>query len=72
MLKLVVLIVIGILALSFFGISLRHIIELPATQENFKFVSVLLSTGWNQFYAFVQQFFAQLVAYITQLFSFHF
>jgi len=47
MLKLIFWIVVGILALSFFGISLRGIIESPAGQENFGFSWTLVVMGWN-------------------------
>lgn len=47
MLKLIFWIVVGILALSFFGISLRGIIESPAGQENFGFAWTLVVMGWD-------------------------
>lgn len=38
-----------ILALSFFGISLRAIITSPAGQENFGYVWHLIVEGWQWF-----------------------
>jgi hypothetical protein len=36
-----------LLALSFFGISIRSIIMSPAGQENFGFVAYWLAFAWN-------------------------
>lgn len=47
MLKLIFWIVVGVLALSFFGISLRSIIESPAGQENFGFLWDAVVSGWH-------------------------
>jgi hypothetical protein len=47
MLKLVLSVVIGLLVLSFFGISLQRIIENPTTQANFEYVGDALEDGWN-------------------------
>jgi hypothetical protein len=72
MLKLIILIIIGLLALSFFGISLQHIVDMPTTHENFVYVTGLLTVGWNQLIALCEHAFAQGAAYIAQLFTFHF
>lgn len=47
MLRLIVWIVIGVLALSFFGISLRDLVQDPQTQDNFSFMLDLLRNGWQ-------------------------
>ncbi len=47
MVKLVIWIVIGILILSFFGISLRTVAFSPTAQDNFAFLMQMLSQGWN-------------------------
>lgn len=47
MIRLIIWIVIGILALSFFGISLRHIVESPTNQDNFTFAFDLVRVGWQ-------------------------
>lgn len=47
MLKLVFYVVVAVLVLSFFGISLQHLVEAPTTQANFGYVGDLLSEGWN-------------------------
>ena len=53
MLKLIILIIIGILALSFFGISLESIVNSPAGQANFAYLSQLVIGIWNWFAAFI-------------------
>lgn len=47
MLRLIVWIVIGVLALSFFGISLRELVQDPQTQDNFSFIIDLVRNGWH-------------------------
>ncbi len=47
MLKLIVLIIIGVLALSFFGISLQSIIQSPAAQTNFAYLGQLIASLWH-------------------------
>ncbi len=49
MIKLIIWIVIGILALSFFGISLRTLVLSPAAQDNFHFASQLMASAWDSF-----------------------
>lgn len=39
--------VIIVLALSFFGISLKTLVEDPTTQANFSFIIDLLESGWE-------------------------
>ncbi|MDB4992391.1 MAG: hypothetical protein JWL75_636 [Parcubacteria group bacterium] len=47
MLKLVIYIVVALLVLSFFGISLQHIVDSPTTQTNFHYLGNLLQRGWD-------------------------
>lgn len=49
MLKLVLTIVVALLVLSFFGVSLQHIVESPTTQANFGYIGQLLAEGWHDF-----------------------
>lgn len=49
MVKLIVYIVVGLIVLSFFGISLQNLIDSPTTQENFRYFGTLLEQGWEQF-----------------------
>jgi len=47
MIKLIIWIVVGLLILSFFGISLQNLVEAPATQNNFDFLLEALSQGFD-------------------------
>lgn len=47
MVHLIMWVVIGLLALSFFGISLRALVDNPTNQDNLSFLSVMLGMGWN-------------------------
>ena len=57
MLKLIFWIVVGVLALSFFGISLQAIITSPMGQANLGFLWTLVVEGWN----IIVQFFTSLL-----------
>ena len=48
MLRLIILIIIALLVLSFFGISIRGIIESPTGQENFAYAweLIVLAAQW--------------------------
>ena len=54
MLKLIVLIIIALLILSFFGISLRTLVFSPTAQQNFAFVWQLAQIGWNDLVLWVE------------------
>lgn len=60
MLKLTVLIIIGLLALSFFGVSLRHLVLSPTAQDNFAFAWSIVLQGWNWFVAWINSLGASL------------
>ena len=47
MIRFLIILAIFILALSFFGISIRSIVESPTGHDNFTFVWELIRTGWN-------------------------
>ncbi len=47
MIRLIIWVVIGLLALSFFGVSLRALVESPTSQENFSYLFNLLEQGWD-------------------------
>jgi hypothetical protein len=72
MVKLIVLIAVALLVLSFFGISLRHIISLPETQDNFHFVWQSLVSSFNLFALWLQKESSQTGIIFSQIFSFHF
>lgn len=47
MVRFLILLAILILALSFFGISIRAIVESPTGHDNFTFIWQLIQTGWH-------------------------
>ena len=47
MTRLIIWIVIGLLALSFFGISLRGLVDSPTNQDNVSFLTQLVRSGWE-------------------------
>lgn len=61
MLHLIVWVVIGLLALSFFGISLRALVDNPTNQDNMEFLTSTLAMGWD----YIQAWFAQVWASLT-------
>ncbi len=58
MVHLIVWILVGLLALSFFGISLRALVDNPTNQDNMEFLVTTLQMGWDY-----------IVAWFTNLFS---
>ncbi len=56
MVRLIIWIIIGLLALSFFGISLEALYNSQTNQENISFLSKLFMEGWNQIADFVNPF----------------
>lgn len=53
MIKLIIWIIIGLLALSFFGISLRAIAGSPTNQDNIQFLLTTLQQGWDYIIAWL-------------------
>ncbi|MBP9856063.1 MAG: hypothetical protein KBC48_02035 [Candidatus Pacebacteria bacterium] len=53
MVKLIIVIILVVLALSYFHIDLRGIIESPSGQANFNYVWELAVSGWQSFMQFV-------------------
>ena len=53
MVKLIIWIIIGLLALSFFGISLRSIASSPTNQDNLAFLLETLRLGWAYISAWI-------------------
>ncbi|OGG68420.1 hypothetical protein A3H77_02600 [Candidatus Kaiserbacteria bacterium RIFCSPLOWO2_02_FULL_56_11] len=54
MLKLIFWIVVGVLALSFFGISLQEIVNSPAGRENFAYLFQLMVMAWQWLIELIQ------------------
>jgi len=53
MLRTIILVIVLLLVLSFFGISIQHIVESSTGQANFSYVGDLLQQGWDALAAFV-------------------
>lgn len=47
MIRFIIVLAILILALSYFGISIRHIVESPSGSDNFSYVWNLVQNGWE-------------------------
>jgi hypothetical protein len=47
MVRLIIICIIAILALSYFGISIRHIAESPTGVDNFTYVWTHVLEGWH-------------------------
>lgn len=47
MIRFIIILAILILALSFFGISIRGIVESPVGRDNFAFIWQLIRAGWH-------------------------
>jgi hypothetical protein len=47
MIRFLIILAILILALSFFGISIRSIVQSPVGHDNFTFIWQLIRTGWH-------------------------
>lgn len=60
MLRAIILIIILLLVLSFFGVSVQHIIESPTGQANFGYVGDLLALGWKDIVTFVNSLWSSI------------
>lgn len=47
MIRFIIVLAIFVVALSYFGVSIRHIVESPTGQDNFGFVWQIILNGWN-------------------------
>lgn len=47
--KWVIIIVVALLVLSYFGFSLRSLIDSPVTQDNFQYVATSTVTVWDKY-----------------------
>ncbi len=56
MVHLIIWVVIGLLALSFFGISLRALVDNPTNQDNVSFLMIMLNAGWGYIEAWWNSF----------------
>ncbi|MBP7741681.1 MAG: hypothetical protein KA104_03255 [Candidatus Pacebacteria bacterium] len=56
MIRFIIVLAILILALSYFGISIRHIVESPSGSDNFSYVWNLVQNGWEILVAWITGF----------------
>lgn len=72
MIRTLLFVVIGILILSFFGISLQSLVNSPVAQENFHYLWSLVVYAWDYVITFFQNLFAQAAAGMPKLPFHHF
>lgn len=65
MVRFIILIVILILALSYFGISIRDIAESPTGEDNLSFAWAYVKDGWELLTVFI----AELIESVRGVFS---
>ncbi len=56
MIRFIIILAILVLALSYFGISIRHIVESPSGQDNFGYLTMIISDGWDILVAWITGF----------------
>ncbi len=56
MIRFIIILIILVLALSYFGISIRHIAESPTGTDNFAYLTNMLSMGWHILLAWIVGF----------------
>ncbi len=56
MIRFIIVLAIGVLILSYLGISIRSIVESPYGQENFSYLWTLISNGWSIVVAWITGF----------------
>ncbi|HEY0979742.1 MAG TPA: hypothetical protein VGE23_02795 [Candidatus Paceibacterota bacterium] len=65
MVRFIILVIILILALSYFGISIREVAQSPTGQDNFSFVWTYVKDGWEILTAFI----AELIESVSAVFN---
>lgn len=64
MVRLIIWIVIGLLALSFFGVSLQALVENPTNQNNMQYLGNMLEQGWDYLVAWFETLLAPFTAWM--------
>ncbi len=65
MARFIILVIVLVLALSYFGISIREVAESPTGQDNISFVWAYVKDGWE----ILMAFFANGIEQIKDVFS---
>jgi hypothetical protein len=66
MIRFIIILAVLILALSFFGISIRHIVESPVGHDNFTFIWELVKAGGRILMAWIHTLIATIEALLPQ------
>lgn len=64
MARLIIWVVVGLLALSFFGVSLRGLVENPTNQDNLSFLKTMLDMGWDWLSAWITSMWDMLTGWM--------
>ena len=64
MVRLVIWVIIGLLALSFFGVSLQALVENPTNQSNMSYLTNMLETGWEYMVEWVEALISPFVGWM--------
>ena len=65
MIKTLIWVAVGLLALSFFGVSIRALYESPTNQDNLSFILTLAHTGW----VMISDWFSHIPTLFNELFN---
>jgi hypothetical protein len=65
MIRFIIVLAIGVLILSYLGISIRSIVESQYGQENFSYLWTLISNGWEIVVAWVTGFAENVINTVT-------
>ena len=65
MIRLITTIAILILVLSFFGISIRSILESPTGKDNLTFVFEIIHTGWSVIHGYIMSVYYNLQSIVS-------
>ena len=65
MVRFIILVIILILALSYFGISIRDVAESPTGQDNFSFVWTYVRDGWEILTTFIAELIERVRAVVS-------
>lgn len=64
MVRLIIWVVVGLLALSFFGVSLQALVENPTNQNNLQYLGSMLEQGWDYLVAFFETLLSPFTAWM--------
>lgn len=65
MVRFIIILIIGVLALSYFGISIQNIVESPTGTDNFTYVWNFIKDGWHLIVGGIAAFFEAIRGVFT-------